>query len=481
MGMTVALVLLVLGLTGCTNNSFTRLGFPNPITEQGKTVLTLWQGSWIAGFAVGVLVWGLILWAVIFHRKRGDKLPPQARYNMPIEIMYTAVPFVLIAVLFYFTAKDENYIDKLSSKPDVVVNVLGFRWSWQFNYPQYHVTNTGNMWGDGPLPVLEIPTGETVRFNLTSDGRGPRVLDPRVPVQAGRHPRSPEPLRGHADPDGDLHRALQRVVRPVPQQDVVYREGREPAAVPGRHDRRAGGTGIIREHPVSTIEQPVIAAPQRSAGRRGSILAAWLSSTDHKIIGHLYLITSFFFFLCAGVMALLMRIQLLGPDQHFVSDQQYNELFTMHGILMLLLFATPLFVGFANEIMPLQIGAPDVAFPRMNILSYWFFLFGGLILLASFLTPGGAASFGWYAYSPLSSAIYSPGVGADMWIMGLVLSGLGTILSGVNFITTIFCMRAPGMTMFRMPNAVHVAPKAVKIVEAVVLFVNDDDVIVLVE
>ena len=134
-----------------------------------------------------------------------------------------------------------------------------------------------------------------------------------------------------------------------------------------------------------------------------------------------------------------------------MTDQQYNELFTMHGTIMLLLFATPLFVGFANEIMPLQIGAPDVAFPRLNLLSYYMFLFGGLILLFSFLTPGGAAAFGWYAYSPLTSALYSPGIGGDMWIMGLVLSGLGTILSGVNFVTTIFCMRAPGMTMFRMP------------------------------
>jgi cytochrome c oxidase subunit II len=168
-GLTVAVSLLVLGLTGCTNNAFTRLGFPNPITEQGKTTLTLWQGSWITAFAVCALIWGLVLWAVIFHRKRGDKLPPQARYNMPIEIMYTAVPFVLIAVLFYFTAKDENYLNKLPAKPDVTVNVLGFQWSWQFNYPQYHVTNVGNMYGEGPLPVLEIPTGETVQFNLTSE------------------------------------------------------------------------------------------------------------------------------------------------------------------------------------------------------------------------------------------------------------------------------------------------------------------------
>jgi len=167
--MTVALAVVVLGLTGCTNDTFTRLGFPNPITEQGKVVVSLWQGSWIAGLLVGALIWGMILWAVMFHRKRGDRLPDQARYNMPIEIMYTAVPFVLIAVLFYFTAKDENYLDALPAKPAVTVDVLGFQWSWQFNYPQYGVTNTGNMWGEGPLPVLEIPTGETVQFNLTSD------------------------------------------------------------------------------------------------------------------------------------------------------------------------------------------------------------------------------------------------------------------------------------------------------------------------
>ena len=203
---------------------------------------------------------------------------------------------------------------------------------------------------------------------------------------------------------------------------------------------------------MSTIEQSATVGYETPrTARKGSILADWLSSTDHKVIGHMYLITAFFFFLCAGVMALIMRIQLLGPTEHIVSDQQYNELFTMHGTLMLLMFATPLFVGFANELVPLQIGAPDVAFPRLNLLSYYLFTFGGLILLASFLTPGGSASFGWYAYSPLTSALYSPGIGADMWIMGLALSGFGTILGGVNFVTTIFCMRAPGMTMFRMP------------------------------
>jgi cytochrome c oxidase subunit I len=203
---------------------------------------------------------------------------------------------------------------------------------------------------------------------------------------------------------------------------------------------------------VTTIDQPVSpGVTQPRSPRRGSVLAAWLSSTDHKVIGHLYLITSFCFFLFAGILAMIMRAQLIRPNNHLVSDQQYNELFTMHGTIMLLLFATPLFVGFANELVPLQIGSPDVAFPRLNLFSYYLFTFGGLMLVFSFIAPGGAAAFGWYAYSPLTSAVYSPGLGGDMWTMGLVLSGFGTILGGVNFVTTIFCMRAPGMTMFRMP------------------------------
>jgi cytochrome c oxidase subunit II len=162
-----ALAVLLVALTGCTNNTFTRLGFPPPITKQGDVVLHLWQGSWIAGFAVAFLVWGLILWAVIFHRKRGDRLPPQVRYNLPIEILYTALPFVLIAVLFYYTAKDENLINALPRKPAVTVNVVGYQWSWQFSYPQYNVTDNGVMY-PGPLPVVEVPTGENVQFNLTS-------------------------------------------------------------------------------------------------------------------------------------------------------------------------------------------------------------------------------------------------------------------------------------------------------------------------
>jgi cytochrome c oxidase subunit 1 len=188
-------------------------------------------------------------------------------------------------------------------------------------------------------------------------------------------------------------------------------------------------------------------APRSTVGQQ---VVRVLTTTDHKLIGKLYLTTSFAWFLIGGVMALIIRSELAAPGQQFVNDELYNQMFTMHGTIMLLLFATPLFFGFANMIMPIQIGAPDVAFPRLNMLSYWFFLFGGLIAASGFLTPSGAASFGWTGYAPLSDAVRSPGVGGDLWVLGLYLAGLGTILGAVNFVTTIICMRAPGMTMFRI-------------------------------
>ena len=184
---------------------------------------------------------------------------------------------------------------------------------------------------------------------------------------------------------------------------------------------------------------------------KGSALSRIMRTTDAKTIGLMYLVTSFAFFFIGGFMALLMRTELARPGLQFLSLEQYNQLFTMHGTIMLLLFATPILFAFANYIVPLHIGAPDVSFPRLNALAYWLFLFGGSLATAGFLTPGGAADFGWFAYQPLANVTNSPGVGANMWIAGLVLSGLGTILGAVNMITTILTLRAPGMTMFRMP------------------------------
>ncbi|GAB3499065.1 cytochrome c oxidase subunit 1 [Amycolatopsis cihanbeyliensis] len=195
---------------------------------------------------------------------------------------------------------------------------------------------------------------------------------------------------------------------------------------------------------------PVPQRPRRTS-RRGQTLLRLLRTTDHKEIGVLYLVTSFGFFMVGGALALLMRGELGQPGMQFLSKEQYNQLFTMHGAVMLLLYATPNVFGFANFVLPLQIGSPDVAFPRLNAFSYWLFLFGGLTVLSGFVTPGGAADFGWFAYTPLSREMFSPGVGADLWITGLLVSGLGTILAAVNMITTVVCLRGPGMTMWRMP------------------------------
>ena len=183
----------------------------------------------------------------------------------------------------------------------------------------------------------------------------------------------------------------------------------------------------------------------------GSRIVKVLTTTDHKVIGNLYFVTAMAFVAFGGLLALIIRLELFAPGLQVVENlEQFNAMFTMHGSIMLLLFATPLFAGFANALLPLQIGAPDVAFPRLNMLAYWLYLFGGLMAVSGFLVPGGAASFGWFAYAPLSNATFTPSLGGDLWLLGFGLTGFGTIMGAVNFITTIICMRAPGMTMFRM-------------------------------
>jgi cytochrome c oxidase subunit 1 len=179
---------------------------------------------------------------------------------------------------------------------------------------------------------------------------------------------------------------------------------------------------------------------------------AWLTTTDHKKIGILYCVTAFGFFLVGGTLADVMRTELAETGRQLVTAQAYNGLFTIHGIVMIFLFVAPFGIGLANYLIPLQIGAPDMAFPRLNALSYWFFVGGGLlVLLSGFASAGGGAQTGWYMYAPLSGLRYSPGVGPDLLILGLALVAISTLLSGVNVITTTFLMRAPGMTMWRLP------------------------------
>ncbi|AKE89935.1 cytochrome c oxidase subunit I [Rhodococcus aetherivorans] len=201
---------------------------------------------------------------------------------------------------------------------------------------------------------------------------------------------------------------------------------------------------------VVTETKAVRPYPPRYAPK-GSTFYKLVTTTDPKMLGLMYIVTSFAFFLIGGLMALLIRSELAVPGMQFLSNEQYNQLFTMHGGIMLLMYATPIVFGFANYILPLQIGAPDVAFPRLNAFSYWLYLFGASVVAFSLVTPGGAPDFGWTSYVPLADDLHSPGVGGNLWFAGLAVAGLGTILGGVNMITTVVCLRAPGMTMFRMP------------------------------
>ncbi len=189
--------------------------------------------------------------------------------------------------------------------------------------------------------------------------------------------------------------------------------------------------------------------PEREYRAQG--LLAFVTSTDHKRIGISYMATAFAFYLLGGALAVVIRSELYEPGQQVVSQGRYNEMFTMHGSIMLFLFLGPFAFGLANYFVPLQIGARDMAFPRLNALSYWFYVFGGLTMVSGFLTSDGGADFGWTGYTPLSSIVRTPGIGADLWIMGVALTGLSGILTAVNIVTTVVTMRAPGMRMFRMP------------------------------
>ncbi|MFT5201857.1 MAG: cytochrome c oxidase subunit 1 [Candidatus Aldehydirespiratoraceae bacterium] len=199
---------------------------------------------------------------------------------------------------------------------------------------------------------------------------------------------------------------------------------------------------------VSNVERPLgaLTRPQGGNGWRD-----WLSTVDHKKIGIMYGVAAMFFFVVGGIEALLIRVQLAAPEGQVLSAEVYNQVFTMHGVTMVFLFIMPLAAAFANYLIPLQIGARDVAFPRLNALSFWVWISGAVFLNSSWIVGGGGADCGWFCYSPNSGLAFSPSHGVDFYALGLLIAGVASLVSAINLIVTVLNMRAPGMSLFRMP------------------------------
>ncbi len=194
-----------------------------------------------------------------------------------------------------------------------------------------------------------------------------------------------------------------------------------------------------------------VALPRPAARPFTAGVVDWITTTDHKKIGILYLYTTFAFFLIAGVMALLMRTQLAAPNNKFLTPGLYNQIMTLHGTTMIFLWIIPVFSGFGNYFVPLMIGARDMAFPKINAFSYWLIPLGGIVMYSGLLVSTGAAQAGWTGYTPLTERQFSAGLGQDLWILGLHILGISSIMGAINFLVTIHNMRAPGMTWFRLP------------------------------
>jgi cytochrome c oxidase subunit 1/cytochrome c oxidase subunit I+III len=195
---------------------------------------------------------------------------------------------------------------------------------------------------------------------------------------------------------------------------------------------------------VSAVPQPLPALTDREG------LLAWVASVDHKQIGIMYIVSALAFFAVGGVEALLIRLQLGAPNNTLIPPDAYNQIFTMHGTTMVFLVVVPVLLGFGVYFVPLMIGARDMAFPRLNALSFWVFIFGGLLLYFSFVA-GGAPNAGWFSYAPLSEKPYATTPGMDYWALGLLCVGIGTVAGGINFIATVLTMRAPGMKLTQLP------------------------------
>src|SRR5436305_5057389 len=202
---------------------------------------------------------------------------------------------------------------------------------------------------------------------------------------------------------------------------------------------------------MAVVEETREPAHEPAAPPWTAVLHEWVTTVDHKKIGILYVLMAVAFLVVGGCEALLIRWQLFRPGYDFLGPDAFNQMFTMHGTTMVFFMGMPILIGIANYLVPLMIGARDMAFPRLNALGFWVTLFGGLLVYFSFFVPGGPPAIGWFAYAPLTEKTFARGPGVDCWALGLLVSGIGTIAGGVNFVATIIGLRAPGMSLRKLP------------------------------
>ena len=467
-------------------------------SPQADSIDNLYKIILAVAVVVFVGVEGVLLYSLVKFRARKGAVPAQIRGNTRLEIGWTlgaAFILVVLAVVTFAmlpgirnprdsdadgfpTRKIENVQNASAYQPRppsgraLNVEVNGQRYAWRYTYPDGDTNTLNNVFS---YTDLVVPTKTTVVLTIKAQDVAHSWW---VPALGGKFDAVPGHLnftwfkvgepgtfrgqcaelcgRNHAD-------MVARVVAMAPaefkqwladkQRDIDAANKDAPeAACRGGQGHRAGrvtrpenGARPGRQVGAMATTETAVLVPEITAHRvepeqRGWV--SWVTTTDHKRIGILYLVTTFVFFLLGGVEALLMRVQLGAPDNTFLTPETYNALFTLHGTTMIFLFVVPVMAGFGNYFLPLMIGARDMAFPKLNALSYWLLLAGGIVFYVSlFFSPPEA---GWTSYAPLSSSVYAPNGGIDAWIFLIHLTGISSLLGAINFYATIANMRAPG-------------------------------------
>src|SRR5256886_24316 len=418
---------LTLGLGGCAWDA--PMSTVAPRSDLARDILHVYGIiTWIA-VAIALIVGITLAWVIVRFRDRpgAPRMPPQTRGHTALEIGWTIAPAIVLLVIAIPTIQVIFGTQAAPARDALEIRVLGRQWWWEFRYPKLEVVTANE---------LHVPAGRPVALTLD----GPDVIHSFwVPVLGGKRDVVP----------GRLNRLT--FTAEVPGE---YR-GQCAEFCGASHANM--GMRVIVDAPDAFARwvaaqkadpaEPAAALP--GAGTMATVLG-WLTTVDHKRIGILYGVSGFAFFLLGGLEALVIRLQLAVPNNTVVSAHAYNALFTMHGTTMIFLAIMPFNAMFFNYMVPLLIGARDVAFPRLNALSYWIFLAGGLLLNASLLA-GTPPDVGWFGYANLTSKHFAPGLGVDFWILSLQILGVSSVIAAINFIVTILNMRAPGMTMMRMP------------------------------